>query len=127
MRMCDNDLRFMVHADPLITITIVIDNLKIDYRFVKKKLKMFIIVETIEDGEVNLCVVPESWEKNGILFWPPGRKGLNLRKDDSILPDFNNWSKQKCTVKRKNFTTFQAAIRAEKYLSQFNDTEDEEK
>lgn len=51
---------------------------------------MFIIVETIEDDEVNLCVVPESWEKNGILFWPPGRKGLNLRKDDSILPDFNN-------------------------------------
>lgn len=87
---------------------------------------MFIIVETIEDDEVNLCVVPESWEKNGILFWPPGRKDLNLRKDDSILPDCNNWSKQKCTVKRKNFTTFQAAIKAEKYLSQFN-TEDEEK
>ncbi|XP_029677336.1 uncharacterized protein LOC115244088 [Formica exsecta] len=87
---------------------------------------MFIIVETIEDGEVNLCVVPESWEENGILFWPPGRKGLNLRKDESILPDFNNWSKQKCTVKRKNFITFQAAIKAEKYLSRFDDTEDEE-
>lgn len=92
-----------------------------------KRLKMFIIVETIEDGEVNLCVVPESWEENGILFWPPGRKGLNLRKDDSILPDFNNWSNQKCTVKRKNFITFQAAIKAEKYLSRFDDTEDEEK
>jgi len=88
---------------------------------------MFIIVETIEDHEKNLCVVPESWEKNGVLFWPPGRKGLNLRKDDSIVPDYNNWSKQKCTVKRKNFSTFQAANKAEKFLSQFSDTEDEEK
>lgn len=88
---------------------------------------MYIIVETIEDNDINLCVVPESWEKNGTLFWPPGRKGLTLRKDDNILPDYNTWSKQKCTVKRKNFTTFHAAVKAEKYLSQFDDTEDENK
>lgn len=86
---------------------------------------MFIIVETIEEGKVNLCVVPESWEKNGTLFWPPGRKGITLRKDDSSFPDFENWSKQKCCVKRKNFTTFQDAVQAERYLSQFDDTEDE--
>ena len=81
--------------------------------------------KTIEKGHVNLCVVPDTWEKNGILFWPSGRKGWNLRKDDSISPDFKNWSKQKCTVKRTNFTTFEAAIKEEKYLSRFNDTEDE--
>lgn len=89
---------------------------------------MFIIVETIEDGEKNLYVVLKSQEKNEILYWPPGRKGLNLRRDDSVLLDFNNWSKQKCIVKRKNFFTFQAAaIKAEKFLSRFDDTEDEEK
>lgn len=53
---------------------------------------MFIIVETIEDEEVNLCIVLESWQKNGILFWPPGRKGMNFRQDDSVVPNFNNWS-----------------------------------
>jgi len=45
------------------------------------KVKMFIIVETIEDGKKNLCVEPESWEKNEILYWPSGRKGLNLKKE----------------------------------------------
>ncbi|KYM96524.1 hypothetical protein ALC62_12817 [Cyphomyrmex costatus] len=79
----------------------------------------------MEDDELNLCVVPESWEKDGFLFWPPGRKGMNLRKNDSISPDFTNWSKQKCVVKRKNFTTFEDAIKTEKYLGRFNDTEDE--
>lgn len=57
---------------------------------------------TIEDGEKNLCVVPESWEKNEILYWPPGRKGLNLRRYDSVLADFNNWSK-KMHCKKKKF------------------------
>lgn len=51
---------------------------------------MFIIVETIEDEEINLCIVLESWQKNGILFWPPGRKGMNFRQDDSVVPNFNN-------------------------------------
>jgi len=38
---------------------------------------------------------------------------------------FNNWSKQE----KKNYHKhlFQAAIKAEKYLSNFNDTEDVEK
>ena len=88
---------------------------------------MHIIVETIEDGEITLCTVPEKWEINGILYWPPGRKGMTLRKNDKIEPDVNTWSKQNCTVKRRNFKTFEEGIRAEKYLSRFDDTEDEEK
>lgn len=34
---------------------------------------------------------------------------------------------QKCIVKRTNFTIFEAAVRTERFLSQFSDTEDEEK
>lgn len=85
---------------------------------------MFTIVKTIKDDEVNLRVLPESWEKNENLFQPPGQKELNLRKNDSILSDCNNWSKQKYTVKWKNFTTFEAAIKAKKYLNRFDDTKD---
>ncbi|KAL0120489.1 hypothetical protein PUN28_008313 [Cardiocondyla obscurior] len=50
---------------------------------------------------------------------------MTLRKNDSILPDYNMWSKQHCVVKKRNFVTFQEAVRIEKYLSQFDDTEDE--
>ena len=39
----------------------------------------------MEDSELNLCVVPENWKKNGLLFWSLGRKGMNLRKDDNYF------------------------------------------
>ncbi|KAL0130394.1 hypothetical protein PUN28_002216 [Cardiocondyla obscurior] len=51
---------------------------------------------------------------------------MNMRKDDTILPDCNNWSKQNCVVKKRNFPTFQAAVKMKKYLSQFDNTDDEE-
>ena len=30
----------------------------------------FKIIQTIEDGEMCLCVVPVGWESDGVLRWP---------------------------------------------------------
>lgn len=88
---------------------------------------MFKIVEIVEDNKIQLCVVPESWEKDGILYWPPGRKGMSLRKDANNLPNYHRWSKQDCSVRKHSIKSFKEANELERYLAQFSDTEDEEK
>ncbi|KAB0801507.1 hypothetical protein PPYR_05861 [Photinus pyralis] len=89
---------------------------------------MFKIVQTIEDNLKVLTAVPQSWEKNGILFWPPGpgKKAYTLRKDASNLPNLNTWTKTKCQIKRDNILTLKEALHQEKILAEFEDTEDEE-
>lgn len=41
------------------------------------------IVQTVENGKPQLCIVPESWEMNGILFWPKN-KADKLVKSQSM-------------------------------------------
>ncbi|XP_031356460.1 uncharacterized protein LOC116180552 [Photinus pyralis] len=85
----------------------------------------FKIVQTTEDDEEVLTVVPDRWEENGYLYWPPGRSGYRLRKNENAIPD-QTWSKSKCIVKRHNISSFKEALMQEKSMSKFDDTADEE-
>ena len=87
----------------------------------------FKIVETIENGNVYLCVIPHCWEDNGTLYWPPGKYSANsMRKDEASQPNLESWSKQPCTVKRQGIASFSEASKIEERMSQFSDTEEEQ-
>lgn len=88
---------------------------------------MFKIVQTIEDDCMVLTTVPESWEKDGILYWPPGRRAYTLRKNPNNFPDVETWSKSRCTVKKNKIPTLKNALEDEKELSKYANTEDEER
>lgn len=87
---------------------------------------MYKVVETIEtDCGKSLSAVPNGWEVNGILSWPPeGSNITGLRKNPRSVPN-DDWSKHKCTVKRNKIKNLSDALTIEKELALYSDTEDE--
>ncbi|KXJ74301.1 hypothetical protein RP20_CCG013987 [Aedes albopictus] len=60
----------------------------------------FKIVQTVENGELCLCVVPAQWEQNGVLSWPKKMAVARLCRDENSYPS-SNWEKINCVLKRE--------------------------
>lgn len=89
----------------------------------------FKVVSTIEKMGVCFTAVPHQWECNGTLFWPEHLTNKNrnsLRSDCASVPS-ENWKNYDCVLKVKDISTFTAALGIEKQLSEFSDTEQEER
>uniref|UniRef100_A0A1B0GNF8 Uncharacterized protein n=1 Tax=Phlebotomus papatasi TaxID=29031 RepID=A0A1B0GNF8_PHLPP len=84
------------------------------------------VVKTIEDGRSLITAVPDSWEQDGLLFWPPPELGAieKLRLNLTIVPD-KSWAIYNCEVKAQRIETFRDAKKLEKMLSNI-ETENEE-
>lgn len=86
---------------------------------------MYKIVETIERGSKQLTVVPQAWEKQGVLFWPK-MKTEKLIKIGTSIPE-DSWFQMGCKLKRKELETYETAeqeLRA--MLKKEDSTESEE-
>lgn len=66
----------------------------------------FKIVQTIEDSQLCLSIVPSLWEENGMLFWPNKKISIHrLLKNESSQPEKGKWEEMPC-VKKREFNTF---------------------
>ena len=67
----------------------------------------FKIVKTIENGSVRLSIVPDKWEQEGILFWPPKTTKYSdkLIKDPNSVPSID-WQMMHCSVKESTIPQF---------------------
>ncbi|CAH0696731.1 unnamed protein product [Spodoptera exigua] len=80
------------------------------------------VVQTIENGKICLSVVPNNWEKEGTLSWPP-RSEASSMLDENSVPG-KNWSTFPCIVKRI-CNTYKAAGLAVKAMENVTDTDEE--
>lgn len=86
----------------------------------------FKIVQTIEDGQTCLSIVPSSWESAGILYWPNNKAlARKLQKQSNSVPDKNKWHKMVCIKKRQFSTHAEAETELEK-MEAVDDTDLEE-
>lgn len=84
---------------------------------------MYKIIQTVENGKPQLCIVPESWEMNGILFWPKS-KADKLVKDPQSMPG-QGWFEMPCQCKRKMLSSMELAEQELKKMLQSQDTGEE--
>lgn len=86
----------------------------------------FKIVQTIEDGQICLSIVPSSWESAGILYWPNNKAlARKLQKQSDSVPDKTKWDKMMCIKKREFSTHKEAEVELEK-MEAVDDTDLEE-
>ncbi|XP_058814176.1 uncharacterized protein LOC131678056 [Topomyia yanbarensis] len=78
----------------------------------------FKILQTMEEGEQCLCIVPSAWEKDGILWWPKATGAAKLLRDKYSHPT-SKWQQMVCIQKREYRTLLEAE-------SELSDTETEE-
>lgn len=81
----------------------------------------FKIVQTVENGELCLCVVPALWEQNGILSWPKKMAVARLCLDENSCPN-SNWEKMNCVLKRE-LCSYAAAHKELDRMESIPDTE----
>lgn len=85
----------------------------------------FKIVQTYEDGEQCLSIVPSGWEIDGILWWPSTTSAAKLIQNEHSLPT-SKWKRMQCVKKREYRTKLEAD--AELAIMETNtDTEAEER
>lgn len=85
------------------------------------------IVQTTENGKVNLAAVPYLWEKDGKLMWPPKPK-QTFKNLQSMTPSGivnEGWSELNCVVKRTYIPTYEAAEEEMKVMFDLSHTETE--
>lgn len=86
----------------------------------------FKIVQTKEKGRILLSVVPDSWESDGKLKWPPKGKlktttFKNMLCDENIVPGVD-WVEVKCRSKQV-CSTYDEAVALTKQMSDQSDTD----
>lgn len=86
----------------------------------------FKIVQTIEDGETCLSVVPAKWETNGMLFWPKRHLFEKFSRNEESIPDKKKWEQMKCVKKREFHSRKEAEAELER-MEQVSDTEIDER
>ncbi|KXJ79636.1 hypothetical protein RP20_CCG000151 [Aedes albopictus] len=69
----------------------------------------FKIVQTLEDGEQCLCIVPSAWEHDGTLWWPKKTTAAKLMRDENSKPT-SKWQRMQCTRKREYRTLLEAEV-----------------
>lgn len=84
----------------------------------------FKIVQTKENNQFLLTIVPQKWEKNGELMWPPDKKSGN-EKNEASKPQ-SNWTKMLCRLKRRNIKTYGDAEKIIVQMRQSYDTTDDD-
>ncbi|XP_062550513.1 LOW QUALITY PROTEIN: uncharacterized protein LOC134215314 [Armigeres subalbatus] len=100
------------------------------------------IVQTIENDDILLSVLPSLWvKKNGwkteamgrcydLCYWPQGVSGYRLlekaKKDPKIPVDTKVLSAYRCKIKRNNFASFNKAVREQKRMESYSDTDESE-
>lgn len=80
----------------------------------------FKLVKTIERNGSSVSAVPESWEKNNILYWPAHLNPTQqekLRSNSGSKPD-SSWTKQNCVIKIQDIDTFAEALQYEKQFAE---------
>ncbi|XP_065076550.1 uncharacterized protein LOC135700088 [Ochlerotatus camptorhynchus] len=85
----------------------------------------FKIVQTFEDGEQCLSVVPSGWEKENKLWWPKATSAAKLLRDEHSRPT-SKWQRMEYTKKREYRTRLEAEAEHEK-MEPLSDTEAEER
>lgn len=93
----------------------------------------FKIVQTVENNEKKLCVVPSAWENAGKLKWPPidPKKAASISWARKLLNDVNSvpgqdWEEIECSLKRAHFPTKKAAEAIIKSMMPNSDTSSNE-
>ncbi|XP_058836255.1 uncharacterized protein LOC131692899 isoform X2 [Topomyia yanbarensis] len=84
----------------------------------------FKILQTMEEGEQCLCIVPSAWEKDGILWWPKATGAAKLLRDEYSHPT-SKWQQMVCIQKREYRTLLEAESELER-MEALSDTETEE-
>lgn len=85
----------------------------------------FKIVQTVEDGEVCLSIVPSTWEINGVLRWPKKLRLANkLSHMEYSQPD-SSWDRMMC-LKKRELNTRKEAEDELSLMELHSDTENEE-
>ena len=84
----------------------------------------FKIIQTIEDGEMCLCVVPAGWESDGVLRWPKKSAVSKLSQDENSIPN-EKWERINC-VKKREFGSRAEADRELLRMESMSDTEADE-
>lgn len=86
----------------------------------------FKIVQTIEDSQICLSIVPYSWEEDGLLYWPKKNRLLTykLQKQENSVPDKLSWEKMTC-IKKREVSTFEEGEREISKMEKVSDTEEE--
>lgn len=83
----------------------------------------FKIVQTIEDGQNCLSIVPGLWEDNGILYWPKSKALLfRMQKQAYSLPNKQKWDKLIC-IKKRDCATYQDAEKELLIMEGMDDTD----
>lgn len=83
----------------------------------------FKIVQTIEKEENKfLAVVPDAWKFKGALKWPPPNVKKGIDKDEHSKPQVG-WTDMICVLKRKNFNTYEAALKELNAMKTNSDTD----
>lgn len=82
------------------------------------------VVQTIEDGEICLSVVPSGRESKGILFWPKKHLVGKLSQEESSTPD-EKWERMNCVCKREFKTRSEADAEMDR-MENKSDTEIED-
>lgn len=84
----------------------------------------FKVVQTIEDGEMCLSVIPSGWESKGILRWPKKHLVGKLAQVESSVPD-EKWERMNCVCKRECKTRLEAEAEMDR-MENKSDTEMED-
>ncbi|KAJ2938860.1 hypothetical protein O0L34_g18489 [Tuta absoluta] len=84
----------------------------------------FKIVETIEKGKPPSSIVPSSWERKGLLRWPPKKYAINkLVTNENSVPQAD-WLTIKCVLKRSSISSYSRAEEEIEMMAQYSDTSD---
>lgn len=59
----------------------------------EKMSQLFVVVETIEDGNIYVSAVPEMWIDGHILYWPPDETYRG-----KLVPRQSNWIPYMCKL-----------------------------
>lgn len=71
------------------------------YSIFHKKLKMFLVVETMENNQRMCTAVPEAWIHDNILVYPDKSKFNKYRR--TVMAPEDDWKTINCTIISKKF------------------------
>lgn len=85
--------------------------------------RAFKIIETFGDKKTHqLRIIPEAWEKNGVLYWP-NTEADNLVIQINSTPE-ENWFQIPCVLKKSKLTSLKIAREKMNNMSQSDDIDE---
>ncbi|EDS39345.1 conserved hypothetical protein [Culex quinquefasciatus] len=110
-------------------------------KLLEQKMNFYSIVQTFEDDEFMLSVLPTKWTIRGgwtgeassvegqdVCFWPKNIAGHRLlektKKDPELAVEKAHLQEYRCKIKRTGFQTYNEAVRKLKVMETTPDTDD---